>query len=279
MIGAQDGVEAVALGLGVQRLDVAVDVAQCGGAGAEGDHRARAGHVPVGLDVDGDVQLARHGVEGAIPSPDADPAEGVHQLAGRPPHAIDVYLLGDVLVDAGTPSARRRILRQLTGRDVRTHVVTHAHPDHFGSSQAVCEALGLPLWTGEVDAEALETGRPVPAASRVPALLARMKMPPGHPVARRLREGDEVGPGFVVLDAPGHSPSHIALWRQSDRTLVCGDVFFNVPSLRPPPPPLTFDPARNRESMRRLAARRPALALFGHGPPLRDPERMLRMTD
>ncbi len=205
-------------------------------------------------------------------------AEGVHQLAGRPPNAINVYLVGDVLVDAGTPGARRRILRQLAGREVRTHVVTHAHPDHFGSSHAVCEALGLPLWTGEVDAEAVETATPVPAAGRVPAVLAKMKMPPAHPVARRLREGDEVGPGFVVLDVPGHSPGHIALWRESDRTLVCGDVFFNLPSLRPPPRALTFDPARNRESMRRLAALRPALAVFGHGPPLRDAERMLRVA-
>ena len=204
--------------------------------------------------------------------------EGIYQLAGRPPNAINVYLVGDVLVDAGTPGARRRIVRQLAGREVRTHLVTHAHPDHFGSSHAVCEALGLPLWTGDVDAEALETATPVPAAGRVPALMAKMKMPPAHPVARRLREGDEVGPGFVVLDVPGHSPGHIALWRESDRTLVCGDVFFNVPSLRPPPRMLTFDPTRNRESMRKLAALRPALALFGHGPPLRDPERMLRVA-
>ena len=205
-------------------------------------------------------------------------AEGVHQLAGRPPNTINVYLVGDVLVDAGTPGARRRILRQLAGREVRTHLVTHAHPDHFGSSHAVCEALGLALWTGEADAEAVETASPVPAAGRVPALLAKAKMPPAHPVARRLREGDEVGPGFVVLDVPGHSPGHIALWRESDRTLVCGDVFFNLPSLRPPPRLLTFDPARNRESMRKLAALRPALALFGHGPALRDPERMLRVA-
>ena len=115
---------------------------------------------------------------------------------------------------------------------MRTHLVTHAHPDHFGSSHAVCEALGLPLWTGAGDADALETATPVPAQGRVPALLAKMKMPPGHPVARRLREGDEVA-GFVVLDVPGHSPGHIALWRESDRTLVCGDVFFNMPSPAP----------------------------------------------
>jgi hydroxyacylglutathione hydrolase len=202
-------------------------------------------------------------------------ADNVYLLRGRPPNLINVYLAGDVLVDAGTPGARKRILRQLAGREVTTHVVTHAHPDHFGSSHAICEQLKIPLWTGERDADALESGRPVPAPGRVPALMARAKMPPGHPVARRLREGDEVG-DFVVLDAPGHSPGHIALWRESDRTLICGDVFFNLTKPGAPPSFLTVDPERNRTSMRRLAALRPAVALFGHGAPLRDPDRLAR---
>ncbi len=200
-------------------------------------------------------------------------AEGVHQLKGFPPNTINVYLVGDVLVDSGTPGAKKRVLAQLAGRDVRTHVVTHAHPDHFGCSHVVCEALGIPLWSGAMDAEAVETATPAVAEGRVPALLAKMKMPPAHPVARRLTQGDQVG-AFVVLDVPGHSPGHIALWRESDRTLICGDVFFNLPKLRPPPDFLTADPERNRESMRRLAQLRPALALFGHGPPLRDPDRL-----
>ena len=204
-------------------------------------------------------------------------APGVWQLRGLPPNAINVYLVGDVLVDAGTPLARKRILRELRDVTVATHLVTHAHPDHFGSSHAVCEALGLPLWTGAGDAEAIETATPVPAAGRVPALLAKMKMPPAHPVARRLHEGDTVG-DFVVLDVPGHSPGHIALWRESDRTLIGGDVFFNLPRLGPPPSFLTFDPELNRASMRRLAELRPALALFGHGPPLRDPDRLARVA-
>jgi hydroxyacylglutathione hydrolase len=37
---------------------------------------------------------------------------------------------------------------------------------------------------------------------------------------------------------------------------------------------LTPGPSRNRESARRLGALRPALVLFGHGPPLRDSERL-----
>ncbi len=205
-------------------------------------------------------------------------APDVHQLRGFPPHTINAYLVDGVLVDAGTPAARRRILGELSGHQVTAHVVTHAHPDHFGSSHAVCEALSLPLWTGERDVAAVEAGRPEPAKGRLPELMAKMPMPPGHPVARRLREGDEVG-SFTALDVPGHSPGHIALWRESDRTLICGDVFFNLPRLGPPPGFLTADPARNRASMRRLAALRPALVLFGHGPPLRDPERFARAAE
>src|SRR5882757_3767755 len=104
-------------------------------------------------------------------------APGVWQLRGLPPNAINVYLVEDVLVDAGTPAARKRILRELQGVAVATHLVTHAHPDHFGSSHAVCEALGLPLWAGENDADAIETGAPVPSDTKVGRFLAKAKMP------------------------------------------------------------------------------------------------------
>ncbi len=201
-------------------------------------------------------------------------ADGVHQLKGMPPNAINVYLVGDVLVDAGTPRASKRILRQLDGHDVRTHVVTHAHPDHCGSSHALCEALDMPLWTGATDAGDIEQGRPRLPPSRIGNLMMKSNPPPAHPVARGLREGDDIGHGFVVLDAPGHSLGHIALWREGDRTLILGDVFFNIRRPSTPPRLLTIDPELNRASMRRLAGLRPALTLFGHGAPLRDPDKL-----
>jgi hydroxyacylglutathione hydrolase len=77
---------------------------------------------------------------------------------------------------------------------------------------------------------------------------------------------------------PGHSAGHVAYWREADRTLICGDVLFNLSlptlraGLREPYRAVTADPARNRDSARRLAGLRPELVLFGHGPPLRDPE-------
>ena len=205
-------------------------------------------------------------------------APGVFGLRGLPPDAINVYLVGDVLVDAGTRWARRRILRQLRGRTVRAHALTHAHPDHQGASHAVCAELGIPLWCGERDARAMEEG--LVAQSQKPGLVNRLQdlfwTGPPHPVARRLREGDEVA-GFEVLDVPGHSPGHVALWRASDRVLVAGDVLNGMDvrtgrrGLREPLPVFTPDPVENRRSIRRLAALDPALVLFGHGPPLRDP--------
>jgi glyoxylase-like metal-dependent hydrolase (beta-lactamase superfamily II) len=207
-------------------------------------------------------------------------ADGLYQLRGFPPNAFNVYLMGDVLVDAASRHARRRILRQLRGHDVRAHALTHAHPDHQGSSHGVCEALGIPYWVGEGDVEAAETGeisryQPDLAINR---FMHRLMSGPGHPVDRVLREGEEVA-GFAVLHVPGHSAGHLAFWRESDRTLVCGDVVRNMsfatalPGLHDAPRAFTPDPARNRESARRLAALEPALVCFGHGPPLRDTRR------
>jgi glyoxylase-like metal-dependent hydrolase (beta-lactamase superfamily II) len=209
-------------------------------------------------------------------------APGVHQLRGFPPDAINVYLVGDVLIDAATRQAERRIMRQLTGHAVNAHALTHAHPDHQGSSHAICERLQIPLWCGQGDVPAMETPGAI-GSSQAPGWMnrfqARFWTGPPHPVARALVEGDEVA-GFEVLEVPGHSRGHVAYWRASDGVLILGDVLNNVNvrtgarGLHEPPEIFTPDPVRNRESARRLAALRPSLVCFGHGPPLRDPDRL-----
>jgi hydroxyacylglutathione hydrolase len=194
-------------------------------------------------------------------------------------------LVGDVLIDAGTPRGAKRILRELEGHSLTAHALTHAHPDHFGSSHAICEDRNIPLWCSERDAPVVEgQRRPDPAESRLAGLLRRQPMPEAHPVERRLKEGDEVA-GFTVLETPGHSPGHVAYWREADRTLILGDVLFNLslptlkPGLREPYQALTPDPPQNRDSARRLATLRPDLILFGHGPPLRDGDGFSRFVE
>ncbi len=209
-------------------------------------------------------------------------ADGVYQLNGWPRNVLNVYLVGDVLVDTGIRQAERRVLRQLENRAVGTVVLTHAHADHQGSCHAVCERLGIPLWCSEGEVPVVETpgavGSPK-APGWVNRVQARFWNGPPHPVARALHEGDEVA-GFTVLNTPGHTAGHISLWRARDRVLIAGDVVLNVnpftgmPGLHLPPTIFTHDPARNRESARRLAELRPALACFGHGAPLRDPGKL-----
>jgi hydroxyacylglutathione hydrolase len=209
-------------------------------------------------------------------------AEDVSQLKGWPRNAINVYLVGDVVIDAATRQAEKRILRQLAGRTVTAHVLTHVHPDHQGSSHAICERLGVPVWCGRGDVPAMEVPGSVIARDApriVSSLQERFWVGPPHPVTRALEEGDEVA-GFTVLETPGHTSGHLSFWRERDRVLIVGDVLTNMnlftglPGLHEPPAFATPDPARDRASARRLAELRPALACFGHGPPLRDPGKL-----
>jgi glyoxylase-like metal-dependent hydrolase (beta-lactamase superfamily II) len=207
-------------------------------------------------------------------------AAGVWQLKGALPfpNAINTYLVGDVLIDAGAKFDGRKILRQLDGREVAAHALTHAHFDHQGSSKLVCETLGIPFWVSEVDAPAAEDPRLI--RERQPDKLInkinyRLYGGPGHKVDRLLREGDEVA-GFEVLETPGHSAGHIAFWRKSDRVLILGDVLTNMNTttglrgLHEPKRYYTPDPVTNRRSAKRLGPLEPSLVLFGHGAPLCD---------
>jgi len=209
-------------------------------------------------------------------------APDLFQVKGFPPNGFNAYLMGGVLVDSATNQGHRRILRELKGHSVQAHALTHAHPDHQGSSKRICEALGIPYWVGRADAEAARTGdlRGTMPESAMSKFSQRFFAGPGHPVGRELAEGDEVG-GFRVLETPGHSPGHVAFWRESDRVLVLGDVVFGnnpftgLPGLRPPFDFFTRDVAENRRSAQRLAELEPALVCFGHGPALRDTQKFV----
>jgi hydroxyacylglutathione hydrolase len=204
-------------------------------------------------------------------------AEDVFQIPLAPRDGINAYLLGDVVVDAGAKVNGGRLIKALHGHAVGAHALTHGHLDHAGGSRQLVEAFDVPVWVGEGDRDAVETGRPPAPQTWGERAVARLGGFEAVNVARALHEGDDLGHGFTVLETPGHSDGHVAYWRERDRTLILGDVLFNLhmlttlPGLHEPPRILTRDPRLNRESARRLAALEPELALFGHGPPLRDP--------
>ena len=209
-------------------------------------------------------------------------ADGVFQIPLAPRNGVNAWLVGDVIVDAGYSMNGKKVVAALRGRQVGAHAITHAHPDHAGGSAHVCRELGIPFWAPAGDAPAVREGKAVPAEGPLKPVMARaQRFPAVTDIARELREGDDVA-GFRVLDVPGHTIGHIALWRESDRVLIAGDVFFNLSmvtfryGLREPIKAATVDPARNRESMNRLADLEPSIACFGHGPPVTDAAPQLR---
>ena len=206
-------------------------------------------------------------------------ADNFYQIPLMPRNGVNAYFSEGVVFDAGSRMEARRMLKALAGQSVTEHALTHGHPDHQGASQAICERFDVQLACGDGDADAVtsgELGRLMPdsALSRMMAKIGG----PAHPVTRRLREGDIVG-GFTVIETPGHSPGHVVYWRESDRTLIIGDVFLNMsllttaPGLHEPPGVFTPNAVENRNSARKLLGLRPALVCFGHGPPLRDPDK------
>jgi hydroxyacylglutathione hydrolase len=208
-------------------------------------------------------------------------ARDLYLLRGLPPAAFNVYVIragsGWILVDTASRHARRRIMRQLPGT-LEAILITHAHRDHAGSMHAIAAETKAPVWGGERDADALEGRTPEPLPDRhkdhvVNRLLAGWWRDP-HPVERRLREGEEVGAGFEVVDFPGHTPGQIGLWRESDRTAVCADAIRSMDMLTgrrqlgDVPEIFTVDVAGSRQSIHKLAALQARTICFGHGPPL-----------
>lgn len=215
-------------------------------------------------------------------------APGVTQLALMPRQTVNAYLIGSVLVDAGIRSSAPGLLKALAGKTLSAHLLTHAHADHQGASAAICAARGIPLWCDAAERAAAESGRATESYARPDGWVARLQQRfwagPGHPVARTLQEGDVVE-GFRVIATPGHAPGHLALWREGDGVLIAGDCLVNMhmlttaPGLHEPPAIFTADPPQNRRSIARLAALRPRVVCFGHGPALRDPDALARLAE
>jgi hydroxyacylglutathione hydrolase len=212
-------------------------------------------------------------------------AEGVWRLSQPLAPIFNIYLVDDVLIDAGRRQDRRRIFSQTSERPISTVALTHAHPDHQGAAAAVCEARGARLACHADDVDAMEGRRAMSSQTSARSrMVTRLWAGPPRAVDRVLHDGDEIA-GFRVIHAPGHSPGEVVFFRDSDRVAICGDVIRNLNyltlrrELREPPEAFNTDTAQNRESIRKLAALEPSIVLPGHGDAVRDVDALRRFAD
>jgi glyoxylase-like metal-dependent hydrolase (beta-lactamase superfamily II) len=202
-----------------------------------------------------------------------------------------------VLIDAGLAGSAGRIeaaARSFAGDDARpvAIVLTHGHFDHVGALRSLAERWDVPIYAHERELPFLD-GREAypPPDAEAGGLMSRLSplFPRGpinvEPWLRRLPTGEAMPmlPDWSVIETPGHSPGHVSLWRVSDRFILAGDAFITTRQesayaalahpleLHGPPMYFTADWGAARESVQRLAALKPEVAITGHGEPVSGP--------
>jgi glyoxylase-like metal-dependent hydrolase (beta-lactamase superfamily II) len=185
---------------------------------------------------------------------------------------------GVVLVDTGLPGRSARIERALgearrTVGDIRTILLTHWHADHTGNAADLHRRSGARIVAHENDAAAIAGTNPLPlnALQRLSARVTGMPEPVRVDEALR-QDGSFSLPGFTAIHTPGHTAGHVSfLLDRGGGVLFAGDAAGGGRrGARPTPRVMTSDPAAAQASLARLAEARFDVAVFGHGPAVRD---------
>ncbi|MFJ5788501.1 MBL fold metallo-hydrolase [Lysinibacillus sp. NPDC093197] len=211
---------------------------------------------------------------------------------------VNIVLYGNkntnefVLIDAGMPKSADEIISVIEERygpnsRPKAIILTHGHFDHVGGIIELIKRWNVPVYAHSLEMPYL-TGKqnyPEPDPSVSNGLIA--KMSPLFP-NEAINLGDNIEtipsdgsipfmPGFRWIHTPGHSPGHISLFREKDRVLIAGDAFVTVKQeslykvltqakeISGPPQYLTTDWQAARESVEKLEALKPLIAITGHG--------------
>lgn len=200
-----------------------------------------------------------------------------------------------VLIDTGMPKSAdeiKEMVQERFGEDARPKaiVLTHGHFDHVGSIAVLLEDWNVPVYTHELELPYLTGKKDYPPGDPNvdSGLVARMSpMFPNHGIdisahVQKLPQDGTVPsmPGWKWIHTPGHTPGHISLFREQDSALIAGDAFVTVKQeslykvmtqtqeISGPPKYYTTDWNAAYDSVKKLEALKPQVAITGHGLPM-----------
>lgn len=175
-------------------------------------------------------------------------------VEGRLPLPVRAFLLrgpsGSLLIDAGAGNAWHRGLGRLpvalaqagTGpQEVDLVALTHTHIDHLSGLVDGDGGLVFP-----------NADRVLVATEELMAFRAEPRMIPVLPRLLPLEQGDGPMPGVVAVNAPGHSPGHMAFLVEG-RLLIWGDLVHHPVQFARPEVTWKFDEDPDQARATRMA--------------------------
>lgn len=216
-----------------------------------------------------------------------------------PVQIVNVCFVGKtgqwVLVDAGMPKSAKKIIEEadkhfsLNDRP-QAIILTHGHFDHVGALLELVEHWGVKVYAHEQELPYLTGRANYPKGdstvnggliSELSPLFPNHGIDLGEHVLPLPADGSVPGmPEWRWISTPGHTPGHISLFRDQDRSLIAGDAFVTVKQeslykvimqkqeISGPPKYFTTDWPSAQESVNKLAELKPRLAVTGHGIPM-----------
>jgi glyoxylase-like metal-dependent hydrolase (beta-lactamase superfamily II) len=88
-------------------------------------------------------------------------------------------------------------------------------------------------------------------------------------VDHAIAQEEEIDGGLVAIPTPGHTAGHISVLAPDLEALFIGDTIWNLGYVTRSWGPFTSDPARNQDSIQRLAGLTVGKVYPGHGPAFR----------
>ncbi|WP_263622616.1 MBL fold metallo-hydrolase [Halobacillus halophilus] len=199
-----------------------------------------------------------------------------------------------VLVDCGIGHYAKRIIEAAQKRYGSTPpqaiILTHGHFDHVGSAKKLADHWNVPIYVHPQEMDYVTGKRDYPVGdATVGGGLFSILSPffPTDPVdlSQYIYPLPKDGSipflqGWRTIHTPGHTPGHVALFRDEDRTLISGDAFITVKQessmavfiqhqhVHGPPAYFTHNWEEAERSVKKLSALQPRVAITGHGLPM-----------
>lgn len=249
-----------------------------------------------------------------IPAISVESGKGVDVLPDLYSHTVqivNIVFVGEkeknkfVLVDAGMPGSANEIIsvteeRFGKGSIPEAIILTHGHFDHVGAILELVKHWNVPVYAHQLEIPFLTGKRsyPNPDPTVEGGIVAKMSsLFPNEPInlgnhVQSLPNSGSIPcmPEFRWLHTPGHTPGHISLFRERDRALIVGDAFVTVKQeslysvltqeqeISGPPRYFTPDWETAWQSVKKLEALKPSVAVTGHGLPMKGEQLSLNLT-